>query len=307
MGKVLRLEGPPADSLLGFLSTIGLVMALEKTTKWSPKLAWKDRTAHLCINSDSDVTDDDVVKAAVAGISKFSEIMKFPVSNLKIELDKQRELQNGLDPSIAVAFGSDACKRKNEDVAEPTPLCMMFGSGHQDFLPRLTAATTISKQELARATAQVHEALFSKWKYKDTEPKIAFRWDPTEYRPHALRATDPTKEKANTMNGANRLAAVGFTSCMCVPTRKGLSTALCGKDGGIVWPIWSSPLSMASIRIMMTYPVLKKMLKKDVDQDTLTKLDTCGINSVMKARLFWDGKYKNVTAAIPIAVSQDRD
>ena len=307
MDKILRLEGPPADSLLGFLSTIGLMMVLEKSTKWAPKLAWKDRTAHLHVDSDSDVTEGDVVEAAVTGISEFSKIMKFPVSNLKIEVDKQRELQDTLDPNIAVAFGSDAAKRKNEDVAEPTPLCMMFGSGHQDFLPRLTAATTISKQELGRATAQVRESLFSKWKYEDTEPKIAFRWDPTEYRPHALRATDPTKEKANTMNGANRLAAVGFTSCMCVPTRRGLSTALCGKDGGIVWPIWSSPLSMAAIRIMMTYPVLKKMLEKDADQDILGKLDACGINSVMKARLFWDGKYKNVTAAIPVAVSQDGD
>ena len=305
MGNVLRLEGPPADSLLGFLSTIGLVMVLEKSTKWAPKLAWKNRTAHLYVNADSDVAEGDVVEAAVAGISEFSEIMKFKEKNLKITMDDQHELQNRLDPSIAAAFGSDASKRKNEDVAEPTPLCMMFGSGHQNFLPRLTAATTISKQDLAEAKNQVRESLFSKWMYKDTEPKIAFRWDPTEYRPHALRATDPTKEGANTMNGANRLAAVGFTSCMCAPTRRGLSTALCNKDGGIVWPIWSSPLSMAAIRVMMTHPALKKMLLKDVDQEVLYELGAYGINAVMEARLFWDGKYKNVTSAIPIAVSQD--
>ena len=302
MDKVLRLEGPPADSLLGFLATIGLVTVLEKATKWAPKLAWKDRIAHLCVDSDSSVTEGDVVEAAIDGISEFSEIMQFPVSNLKIELDKQRELQNSLDPSIAVALGSDASKRKNEEFAEPTPLCMMFGSGHQNFLPRLTEATTISKQDVEQARTQVRESLFSKWRYQDTEPKIAFRWDPTEYRPHALRATDPTKEKANTMNGANRLAAVGFTSCVCVPTRKGLSTALCGKDGGIVWPIWSSPLSAAAIRIMMTNPALKKMLQKDAGQDVLDDLEACGIDWVMRARLFWDGKYKNVTAATPIVV-----
>ena len=302
MGKVLRLDGPPADSLLGFLSTIGLVMVLEKSTKWAPKLAWKNRTAHLYVDADSDVVESDVVEGAVTGISKFSDIMKFSEKNLKINMDKQRNLQNTLDPSIAAAFGSDASKRKNEDIAEPTPLCMMFGSGHQNFLPRLTAATTISKQDLPEAKKQVYESLFLKWMYKDTEPKIAFRWDPTEYRPHALRATDPTKEEANTMNGANRLAAVGFTSCMCVPTRRGLSTALCNKDGGIVWPIWSSPLSMASIRIMMTHPTLKKMLLKHVERDVLYELGAYGINSVMRARLFWDGKYKNVTAATPIAI-----
>ena len=311
MDKVFRLEGPPADSLLGFLATVGLIMVLDKTAGWTPKLAWKDNTAHLH-TSTPDATESDVVEAAVKGISEFGKIMKFPFKNLKIELDEQSELQDKVNPDIAVACGSDAADRKdgNKIIAEPTPLCMMFGSGHQNFLSRLTEAVTIDETEHPRAASQIRDALFSKWKYKDTEPKIAFRWDPTEYRPHALRAVDPTKEIISTMNGANRLAAVGFTSFACVPVRRRLSTTLC-KKGHIAWPIWSHPLSVAALRVMMVHPSLKKMLPNDTKsrpknmQRALEELNACGVETVMKARLFWDGKYKNVSVAEPMTVQRN--
>lgn len=332
MGKAFMLEGPPADSLLGFLATVGLLMVLDKTAGWSPKLAWKDNTASLHVDSPN-VTENDVVEAAIDGIAEFGKRMKFPFKNLKIKPGDQSELPKHVDPDIAAACGSDASDRKdgNDTIAEPTPLCMMFGSGHQNFLSRLTEAVTVSESERPRAASQVREALFSKWKYKDTEPKIAFRWDPTEYRPHALRAVDPTKEIISTMNGANRLAAVGFTSFACAPTRRGLSATLCSK-GDIVWPIWGSPLSMAAVRILMTHPSLKKMLPNDTKPGTrklqkalefngtsagrfsrqnqskkmqrvLEELNACGVHTVMKARLFWEGKYKNVSVANPMLVA----
>lgn len=333
MDKAFRLEGPPADSLLGFLATVGLLMVLDKTAGWAPKLAWKGNTARLHVDSP-DATENDVVEAAVDGIAEFGKNMKFPFKNLKIKLGEQSELQRGVDPDIAVACGSDASDRKdgNDVIAEPTPLCMMFGSGHQNFLARLTEAVTIDKSERPRAASQIREALFSKWKYKDTEPKIAFRWDPTEYRPHALRAVDPTKEIISTVNGANRLAAVGFTSFACVPARRGLSATLCSR-GDIMWPIWGSPLSMAAVKILMTHPSLKKMLPNDTKPSTrkrqrasefngasagrlarqsqsrklqraLEELNACGVQTVMKARLFWEGKYKNVSVASPMLVAK---
>ena len=306
MGREFRLEGPPADSLLGFLSAVGLLMALGRARAgWRPRLAWRDLTAHRCLDADDSLTEGDVAEAAVDGISEFGRAMSFPFDDLKITLDRQSEIQRDpkIDPAVAAALGSDASSKKSgRDVkAEYTPLCMMFGSGHQHFLARLSTATNIGKGDHDGAASQVREALFSKWRYDDTEPKIAFRWDPTEYHPHALQATDPTKEKVGTVNGANRLAAVGFASCLCAPTRRGLSTALCDKDG-VVWPIWDPPLSTAAVRIMVTHPALKKVLREDTERSALRELGAYGVSTVMKARLFWDDKFKNVSVAKPIAV-----
>lgn len=299
MTREFRLDGPPADSLLGFLSALGLLMTLTESRKeWNPRLAWNNMTCTLTVDSDA-AYESDIASAAVDGIAEFGKNMKFPHSNLNIKLEEQSGLQEKME-RVSVALGSDASGKKGKkEIAEPTPLCMMFGSGWQNFLDRVTLAVTVDDK--GRAIDEIRTALFAKWTYSDTDSKFTFRWDPTEYRPHALRATDPTKEDISTVNGANRLAAVGFTACVCAPTRQGLSTALCDK-GGMVWPLWDAPLSMAAVRVLITRPALKKMLSDDGDQEVLDEISSHGVSTVMKARLFWEGKFKNVSAAKPIDV-----
>ena len=128
------------------------------------------------------------------------------------------------------ALVSDAAVRERNKVkeAEPTPLCLMFGQGHQHFLERLSVVpreASFSRgsgrnEQFISPTACLTEALFVPWARPDAMP--SFRWDPHEDVRYALRAADPTtlSTKETTQHGANRLAAVGLTALTVVPERR---------------------------------------------------------------------------------------
>src|SRR5260370_17580916 len=62
----------------------------------------------------------------------------------------------------------------------------------------------------------IRRALFQPWDYSDPPPFM--RWDPNEYRPHALRADDPAKHRdRNNVRRANRLAIEGLPLFPTVP------------------------------------------------------------------------------------------
>ena len=125
---------------------------------------------------------------------------------------------------------SDAATKedKNPETApvDPTPLCLLFGQGHQHFLERLVkvpnepappsrgrgkAATTISAAEC------LSEALFEPWHREETQPFLllgsARRCTLCSHgwRSHYLFY------KSGTQHGANRLAAVGLATLTLVP------------------------------------------------------------------------------------------
>ena len=305
MASQFPLPGPPPTSLLGFLSLLGLLRTLgESRPKWDPRLSWKNLVPqlHLAENTDR----NGVAEAAVCGLAQFGEKFRFPDPNPGVEIDEFRQWQEKMDPEAVTAVGSDACPKKNDKTkADTTPLCMMFGAGRQEFLARLEQATSVCESDREGVRAEVSDALFARWSYSDSLPKIAFRWDPTEYRPHALQSKDPKKEIIQTVNGANRLAAVGFTVYECVPTARGLSTVSCmpgeARIDVALWPIWSDPLSLTEVKVVMSLPQVKKAAGSAGDPASLEELQAYGINGIMRAALFWDGKFKNVRVAELVA------
>ena len=305
MSSELPLAGPPADSLLGMLSLLGLLRSLEEAKgDWRPTLSWRDNVPYLSV--DGDATEQDVADAAVRGIEEFGKKLKFPMPDPGVDTSEFRKWQKEMDPEAVTAIGSDACLKKNKDVVETTVLCMMFGAGHQNFLRRLEDATAVGGGGRPQAEKDVAAALFSKWLYTDTVPKITFRWDPTEYRPHALQDTDPKSDLVQTVNGANRLAAVGFTTYQCVPTRRGLSTVSCmagtARRDYVMWPVCSNPTSLAALRVLMRHPSIKAVARGGADLPARKALKAYGVDIVMKAEVFWDGKFKNVGRAEPVTV-----
>lgn len=305
MPSELPLRGPPAGSLLGFLSVLGLLRSLDAAEPgWLPRLSWRDLSPRLHVGVQA--TEQDVADAAVRGIEELGPAMDFPEANPGVEAAKFTQWQRTMDAEVVGAIGSDACLKKDKDTVETTPLCMMFGSGHQKFLERLGEATSVGREGRQGVRDEVRGALFSRWRYADTDPKIAMRWDPTEYHPHALLSTDPKTEPVRTVNGANRLAALGFTVYQCVPTRRGLSAVSCmgGSAGGsyALWPVWSPPLSLAAVRALMRHPLLKRAAGDGADLEARRALRAYGVDAVMKAELFWGGKFKNVKLAEPVTV-----
>jgi len=111
---------------------------------------------------------------------------------------------------------------------EATPLCLLFGQGHQHFLERLaTVPRTEAPPPRGRgknrvsltASETIEEALFFPWTRQDPTP--GFRWDPEEDVRYALRASDPSGEKSTTQHGANRLAALRLPVLTAVPVQRG--------------------------------------------------------------------------------------
>ncbi len=232
--------------------------------------------------------------------------MKFPDANPNVEVDKFKVWHRTMDAEVIGAIGSDACLKKDKGTVETTPLCMMFGAGHQEFLTRLGVATSVGGGDRQGVQDDVYRAMFLRWCYTDTIPKIALRWDPTEYHPAALLSKDPKTEPIYTVNGANRLAAVGFIAYQCVPTRQGLSAVSCMKGSArsdfVLWPIWSQPLSLAAVCVIMRHPYIKRLAGSEDDLLARHALRRYGIEVIMKAELFWEGKFKNVRLAEPVTV-----
>ena len=183
------------------------------------------------------------------------------------------------------AFGSDAfgTGTKKEQMSD-TEFRTMSGAGHQHFLGFM--------KELARGTGAGHltRALLEAWDYADDRPSL--RWDPADYRPHALRAEDPSGDPIKTMRGANRLAVEALPLFATVPKGRRTGTvAFDDRDGGtvITWPIWIAPLDLNTVASLVA--------SEEVQAPDRATMSRRGIVQVFRARRFTEGKYRNFSPA----------
>ncbi len=310
-----RLDGLEPDNLLAFLALLGLLRALEEACpQWRPRVAWTvaEPLMRPVLHLWEPATSESVLTAVASGLSSLALRHDFePHRGLKLSPEEASEkLRNAArgDRYVAdlwAALASDAVVRnrnKNEEV-EPTPLCLMFGQGHQHFLERLSAVPReetplrrMNGNKSAITTAGcLGEALFTPWTRPDATS--SFRWDPHEDVRYALRATDPTdsKTKETTQHGANRLAAVGLSVLTVVPRRRGVDTRLDviggsrDADGSFLftWPIWGDSISLAAIRSLLGHPGL----------DDAASRAALGVVERRRARRISSGKFMNFTRA----------
>lgn len=325
-----RLVGLEPDNLLAFLALLGLLRALEAVDaeasgedRLNPRISWDvDRPPlrprlHLARAVDA----REVAERAAAGVARLVAAHDF---NGRADLDHRRDeartvLQGARDTAtngareradLLAALMSDAAVKEEKDPASaavaPTPLCLLFGQGHQHFLERLArvpatdappprgrgkAAVTID------AAATLAEALFEPWRRSD--PTSAFRWDPHENVRYALMGGDPTDPsyKIGTQHGANRLAAVGLAALTLAPTvRAGrVRPAILGgafdRDGfSLAWPIHRVSVTLAGLRGLLGHPGLHEA----------GGLAHLGVHQVLAARRISVGKFMNVTRARPV-------
>ena len=216
------------------------------------------------------------------------------------------------------AIMSDAAAFNDGNKVEPTPLCAMFGNGRQYFLERLEKAGKEpdplpleggSKHRPSELDS-IRETLFSTWTWSDAN-KSSFRWDPSEDARYALRAGNPTDEKKRTQHGANRIAAVGFSTLTVFPRRVGQRIRL-GILGGrfgrkrtfaFSWPIWRYPTSLSGVRALLNHPDLND--KNDRSSERARMF--LGISDVRRARKVSGGGRTIVfTAGESVDMSPDR-
>lgn len=291
------LSGLEPDNLLAFLALLGLLKALETARpEWKPKVSWQEKPpkAALILSCD-DVARDILVKEVERGICELSKNYNFDKPNITFTNQEFRHLVKSAGGNkeklvLFSALASDGAVKRYNDVVEPTPLCAMFGQGHQDFLSRLNAIVKGGENDNSQ---QLATALFYSWEYQDKTE--SFRWDPIEDRRYALQFGDPSdpQNKVGTVSGANRLAAIGFGTLASVPTTSGLSTlgvARRSREHEVCWPIVAAPTSLAGHLALLAHPSIG-------EEDKAPILAVYGVIGVARARRFQIGKFFNFERA----------
>ena len=176
-----------------------------------------------------------------------------------------------------------AIEASNDDgFVQDTGFRTMAGAGHQHFLGFARYLIEhVDPTELAGI-------LFKPWAYKNKG--YSLRWDTADYRPHALRDLDPSKDKLQSGWWANRLAFASMPMFPCYPASRGLKTAGfdLNRNETFTWPIWSEPVPVDVIRSLV--PLVAAELGGS------GKLRARGIQAVYSSTRFTDRNYRNFTA-----------
>lgn len=325
-----RLDGLEPDNLLAFLALLGLLRSLERAdeehapdSKLLPRASWDVDAPPLrpALSLVSAMTRDAICESAARGLGLLSGAHDFTgrrdlnqsrkecFAQLGQEA-KQSSLRRRDRADLMAALMSDAAiKDDKSEPVDPTPLCLLFGQGHQHFLERLASVPREpappprgkgKKAVPVTETECLGEALFQPWHRSD--PTDAFRWDPEEDVRYALMAGDPTDTayKGGTQHGANRLASVGLAVLTLVPQHRAgrvRPTIIGGQSGpggfSFAWPIWREPATLAAVRALLAHADLRR-------PDALAHL---GVTQVLVAPRISVGQFMNFGRARPTPYS----
>jgi hypothetical protein len=322
-----RLQGLEPDNLLAFLTLLGLLRVLDfARPTWHSRAAWDLDAPPLrpVLILAVSATTMEISEAAAEGAAALAANYTFPrgpedkapQSDLNYTKRTARVLllqaAEGEDRDSADVWSALMCNvAEKDDKIDATPLCLLFGQGHQHFLDRLATVPRTEappprgrgKKALTLTAGEtLYEALFESWTRQD--PTAAFRWDPAEDVRYALRADDPSRQKSTTQHGANRLAALGLPMLTVTPARRGSRVRLQVLGGAFErgefvfsWPIWDESASLAGIRALLAHPDLAK---------GDAALGHFGVVEVRRTRRISVGKFMNFTRAEPIRITTER-
>jgi len=295
----IELIGLDGANLLAYLAALGTLRVLtlaepERNVRmsWVNRGFWRPVVHHASARTaeellamlDNRVCGEGSINAAWKigedlrlSCSDFGSHMRAAATAATIA---QRETADFLAALGSDVYGTGSKKEAMSD----TEFRTMSGAGHQHFLGFMV--------ELAIATDSEHllRALFQTWDYADGRPSL--RWDPADYRPHALRAIDPSGDPIRTMRGANRLAIEALPLFPTVPQGRRIRTvAFEDGDAGteITWPIWDDRLELSTVASLLAGREAWKSANGDAVRP--------GITQIFRARRFTEGKYRNFSPA----------
>ena len=258
----LKLKGLEPDNLLAFLALLGLLRALDAATpQWRSRAAWRGTPIVAELQADGTLAPEEVVASAEEGIRSLARSYVFDRADIDYKSDEFRRLaedahDNRRRAELVAALASDGAVSRDGETVEVTPLCAMFGQGHQHFLTRLAASAM--RDHPANLT-DLWDALFEEWRHEDDTEGL--RWDPIEDRRYAHQFGNPSeaKNQIGTVTGANRLAAIGFAAFTSVLRATGLVTlGVSGRRGerDVCWPLPSVPTSLTGYIALLANPAL---------------------------------------------------
>jgi hypothetical protein len=289
--------------MLAFLAALGTFRALSLAEGGSgTRMRWESNRRWVpVITSSTAESEEDllaILESAVCGEEAISDAWKIG-EDLTLGLD---DFRNVLLKCMAVskagertnadflsAFGSDGIGSGPKKDRMSTSDLRALGGGQQSFLGSIRELATITGRNHIRLS------LFCRWEYSDSRPSM--RWDPADYRPHALRANDPSGDPIRTMRGANRLAVEALPLFPTAPESRRLRT-LGFKDRDreteVTWPIWNEALDLRTLASLLG---LDQLQEDKIDGPRRAVLERRGIKQVFRAKRFTDGKYRNFSPA----------
>ena len=318
-----RLDGLEHDNLLAFLALLGTLRAIGtadadtiESERLYPRATWDvdqpPLRPILCVARS--VSRHELARRIADGLALVARFYDFdgrrgldyPEKEGREKLEKaasSASVSNRSYADLLAALMTDASvkEQNKERVLEATPLCLLFGQGHQHFLERMANVPPMEvpparrgRDAHASAADVVASALFEPWAREDASP--SFRWDPEEDVRYALMAGNPTSPqyKPGTQHGANRLAVAGLSTLPTSPVRRGHRIRpvvpggmFDGRGFSFAWPVWTAPATLAAIRAMLSDPRLREP----------GALDYLGVDHVVVARRISVGKFMNFSRA----------
>jgi hypothetical protein len=299
----IPLIGLDGSNLLAFLAALGTLRTLTLAEggagtrmKWVRNRGWVP--VIMCSVADSEDDLLAILESAVCGERSISDAWKIG-EDLTLGLE---DFRNALLKCVAVctpdqrinadfltAFGSEGIGSGPKKDRMSTSDFRALGGGQQSFLGSINELATITDRNHIRLS------LFCRWEYGDSRPSM--RWDPADYRPHALRANDPSRDPIKTMRGANRLAVEALPLFPTAPNgRRILTTGFKEHDKKmeLTWPVWSEALDLRTITSLLA---LRDLQQDNIEAPTRSVLERRGIRQVFRAKRFTDGKYRNFSPA----------
>ncbi len=284
--NVLDLTGLKARHPLGFLAACGLLRCLAQPAQVASarrksqdlgqvKLGWriddgKERVAVIHSEHPIDIPAIAQEVPCTAAKQRCSPAWTWSVKiddRTKYQQTSQAAVKKLLDrvatrsdADMLVALASDLIAEKNKLRKTAFDLT----SGNQRLLKSLVNTAKGVEQN---AEHQCEETLKGPWRYQDGDHSLG--WDPQTQRLHALRGIMPGQDNENrSVRAAVFLASLALPMFPCFTVAGGLQTTGFQRednDDWFSWPIWREPISLATLRSLVSHPFNRDLEQRGVD------------------------------------------
>lgn len=257
--SALTCRGLDGMDPLGFLAALGLLRVVSREVP-ETRLEWiQAGTWNAILHTEPRLDFVEVVLSDLERWRQGHPALEFAVGahrkvqDLKHPPGDFRTLmrESARDMEAAPFIAAYATGVAIDGTGQTKPTSFHFSAGNQLFLNAvLDMRATVTDDDLTEA---LHGPWIGRTGTKDT------RWRAASDRNRALLGFDPSKDTGATLPGAAWLAFQAMPLFPAVPIRDRIVTTGFtgrGRNERFTWPIWTSPLSMDAVRVLLATPNL---------------------------------------------------
>jgi hypothetical protein len=274
MTDIIRLPGLRAETLVGFLSALGTLRVLERTTP-SIRLSWLVFGGGWV--AELHVPAGRFKDAEAVAVEVFTNLGDPKIRHPVLEWERFLGKSFSDERNFFEAAACSALEKQSSDASDfapvftsQLPVMRLDNAEHFDHPFRAARKDYYlgNLQSVVGNTTLGHivKTLVRPWDYRDAMANQSLRLDHGDDRRHAYQwhapTQDPARHKSGCMLGANRLAIESFPLYPCV-VASGVPTAV-GFDcksrsqTWITWPVWTPPCSLAVVSSLLNLSFLQE-------------------------------------------------